>query len=147
MFENINEVWRDVAEYNGKYQVSNLGRVRSVCDTKQSRVIILKPMKQKNGYLYVSLWRNNKKKNVLIHRLVAQSFVDNPNNHKEVNHKDENKENNVVENLEWCEHKYNMNYGSVGNKISVAKMGKAPWNKGKKFPNISLRQKECVVNV
>ena len=147
MVEKIDEIWRDIAGYEGKYQISNLGRVRSLYDAKRSRIIVLKSMKQKNGYLYVSLWKNNAKRNTLIHRLVAMSFVDNPNDYQEVNHKDENKENNVVENLEWCEHKYNMQYGSVGNKISAAKTGKVPWNKGKKFPNISLKQKENVINV
>ena len=147
MVENSKEIWRDVEGYDGKYQISNLGRARSLYEGKQPRIIILKPMKQKNGYLYVSLWKNNKKKNILLHRLVAMSFVDNPYNHHEINHKDENKENNTVENLEWCEHKYNMSYGTVGDKISAAKQGKTPWNKGKKFPNISLRQKESVINV
>lgn len=114
---DITEVWKDIDGYDGKYQVSNLGKVRSI---GKNRIITLKPMTQKNGYLYVALWKDNKKKNKLIHRLVALAFVDNPNDYPEVNHKDENKENNEAKNLEWCEHLYNMNYGEIKEKISNA---------------------------
>ena len=135
-----NEVWKDIDGYDGKYQVSNLGQIRSTHSGKKDRIIILKPMVQKNGYLYVALWKNNKKKNKLIHRLVALAFVDNPHNYPEVNHKDENKENNISGNLEWCEHIYNMNYGEVKEKISKGNIGKVSWNKGLKCPDVSLRQ-------
>lgn len=136
----LNEVWKDIDGYDGKYQVSNLGQIRSTYSGKKHRITILKPMVQKNGYLYVALWKDNKKKNKLIHRLVALAFVDNPNDYPEVNHKDENKENNVAENLEWCEHIYNMNYGEIKEKISNANKGKISWNKGLKCPDVSLRQ-------
>lgn len=137
---DITEVWKDIDGYDGRYQVSNLGNVRSIRVGEHNHTIILKPMIQKNGYLYVALWKDNKKKNKLIHRLVALAFVDNPNDYSEVNHKDENKENNVANNLEWCEHLYNMNYGNVKEKISSAKIGQASWNKGLKCPEISARQ-------
>lgn len=117
----VEEIWKDIDGYDGKYQVSNLGRIRSIYTGNKHRIIILKPMVQKNGYLYVALWKDNKKKNRLIHRLVALAFVDNPNNYCEVNHKDENKENNSVENLEWCEHKTNINYGTCKQRISESK--------------------------
>ena len=73
---------------------------------------ILKQGKKKNGYLYVILWKEGKYKTCLVHRLVAQAFLENPNNYSCVNHKDENKENNCVENLEWCDAKYNINHGT-----------------------------------
>lgn len=117
-----NEIWKDIDGYGGKYQVSNLGRVRSTYAGTKHRIVILKPMAQKNGYLYVMLWQNNKKKHKLIHRLVALSFIENPNNYSEVNHKDENKENNNMDNLEWCEHKTNINYGMCKQKISESKI-------------------------
>lgn len=117
-----NEVWKDIDGFDDKYQVSNLGQIRSTYSGKKHRTIVLKPMVQKNGYLYVVLWKDGKKKNKLIHRLVALAFVDNPNNYPEVNHKDENKENNTVDNLEWCEHKTNINYGTCKQKISESKI-------------------------
>lgn len=116
------EVWKDIDGYDGKYQVSNLGKIRSIRAREKNRTIILKPMVQKNGYLYVALWKDNKKKNKLIHRLVALAFVENPNDYPEINHKDENKENNMMDNLEWCEHKTNINYGTCKQKISESKI-------------------------
>ena len=92
----------------------------------------MKPMVATNGYLIACLWKNNKQKKFVIHRLVANAFIDNPNNYEEVNHLDEDKTNNRIDNLEWCSHKYNMNYGNVRNKISKSKIGKEPWNKGLK---------------
>lgn len=97
------EEFRDIPGYEGMYEVSNLGRVRR--DGK-----ILKPSKNKKGYLQVSLCKNGTKKNARIHRLVAQSFISNPQNLPQINHKDEDKTNNAVENLEWCDSKYNNNY-------------------------------------
>lgn len=136
----MSEIWRDIDGYDGKYQVSNIGRIRSTYSGTKHRIVILKSMMQKNGYLYVILWKDNKKKHKLIHRLVALSFIENPNHYTEVNHKDENKENNIADNLEWCEHKYNMNYGNIKEKISDANSGQIPWNKGLKCPDVSLRQ-------
>lgn len=109
------EEWKDIKGYEGLYQISNLGRVKSL-----SRKVfngngyyimnekILKPKKTQVGYLKVRLCR----KDIYIHRLVAESFIPNSNNYPEVNHKDESKTNNRVDNLEWCTHKYNLSYGS-----------------------------------
>lgn len=114
----MKEEWRDIVDYEGLYQVSNLGRVRSLITNK-----ILKQQKDKNGYLFVGIRKNGKRKFKKIHRLVAEAFLDNPNNLPEVNHKDENKTNNVVSNLEYCDHKYNTNYGTrnIRSKISQSK--------------------------
>lgn len=116
------EIWKDITGYEGLYQVSNLGRVRSltrkvsVIGKKNSRVFIGKIKKdvreKKNGYLVVSLFRNGKSKRFFIHRVVANAFLSNPNDLPQVNHKDEDKTNNKVSNLEWCDAKYNTNYGS-----------------------------------
>ena len=108
MNEN-NEVWKDILGYEGHYQVSDKGRVKSL---KQGKEKILKPRKDKDGYLYVCLCKNGEVKTCKIHRLVGQSFIPNPNNLPEINHRDEVKTNNSVENLEWCSSKYNMNYGT-----------------------------------
>ena len=113
------EYWKPVVGYEGLYEVSNWGGVKSLKFGKEK---ILKPQKDKDGYLQVTLCKNNIKKVYKVHRLVAEAFLDNPNNYKEVNHKDENKTNNVVTNLEWCDRKYNQNYGTrterVAEKIS-----------------------------
>ena len=127
MIEKVNplqELWVDIKGYENEYQISNLGRLKSL-----KNKIIMKPMVATNGYLIACLWKNNKQKKFVIHRLVANAFIENPHNYKEVNHIDEDKTNNVVSNLEWCSHKYNMNYGKVKEKISKANKGKIPWNK------------------
>lgn len=67
---------------------------------------------ERHGYRRVTLWENGEKFNVSVHRLVATAFLDNPNGYEEINHKDENKLNNNVNNLEWCTHLYNINYGT-----------------------------------
>ena len=108
----VTEIWKDVQGFVGLYQVSNLGRVKSV-----KRGIILKPFQLPNGYLMVRLF-NNKYTNLLVHRLVAIHFISNPNNLPQVNHKDEDKTNNAVWNLEWVDAKSNSNHGTRNNKIS-----------------------------
>lgn len=107
------EIWKDIKGYEGMYQISNLGRVKSFKMKKVEHEYILKPYSTKKGYLRVSLSKHNKYKGPLIHRLVATYFLDNPYNYKEVNHKDENKQNNCVDNLEWCDRKYNVLYGTA----------------------------------
>lgn len=105
------EEWRDIKGYEGFYQVSNFGDVRSIFADEHYRAKILKPHKQLNGYIFVNLWKDKKPKHKTIHRLVAEAFIPNPHNYPCVNHKDEDKQNNRVENLEFCTHSYNMNYG------------------------------------
>ena len=112
-----NESWADIRGYEGYYQISNYGRVRSLDrylhalhDSIQiKRGQIIKPKIMPNGYLTVCLNKNRKRTPRYIHRLVADAFIDNPNSYKEINHKDEDKTNNSVESLEWCSHKYNIN--------------------------------------
>lgn len=104
------EIWRDIAGYEGKYQVSNLGRVRSLQyhNTKGiMRIGYLKPATDGCGYLRCALSKNNKLATFKVHRLVASAFIDNPNNLPQVNHKDGDKRNNNVGNLEWCNNSQN----------------------------------------
>ena len=120
MDKNTNEIWKDVKGYEERYQISNMGRVWS-----KNRQIYLKTQQNNSGYLYVRLCANNGKcKTELIHRLVAINFIPNPNNYPCVNHKDENKHNNTLTNLEWCSKSQNINYGTrnerVGKKNSKA---------------------------
>ena len=119
------EEWRPSVGYEGLYEVSSMGRVRSVerivWNGRGYRTVqekILKPKKAKGGYLQVHLNKDGKDKLYLVHRLVAIAFISNPDNLPQVNHKDENKENNCVSNLEWCSHEYNNNYGSRTQKTS-----------------------------
>lgn len=110
-----NEIWKDIEGYEGMYQVSNLGRVKSIKFRKEK---ILKPGRDTYGYLHISLSKNGERKQYLIHRLVAQAFIANPDNLSMINHKDENPSNNRVENLEWCTAKYNNNYGTKIQRIA-----------------------------
>ena len=111
------EEWKDIEGYEGIYQVSNLGRVKSLRDNfHRPREKILNPVNDKLGYNIVCLHKDGKHKNYKIHRLVAIHFIENPNNYPQVNHKDENKTNNTVDNLEWCTSEYNNNYGTRNKK-------------------------------
>ena len=114
MKNNNEEVWKTIDGYE-EYQVSDKGRVKSL---KFGKERILKPRRDTCGYLSVSLSKNGEIKQYMVHRLVAKVFIQNPNNLPEVNHLDENKENNSVENLEWCDQKYNHNYGTRNQRIS-----------------------------
>lgn len=103
----VNEIFVDVLGYEGLYRISNQGKVYSVKNKK-----FLKPYSDKNNYLRVGLHKDGEHKIYLVHRIVASAFIPNPLNYKEVNHKSEIKTDNRVENLEWCNRKYNINYGS-----------------------------------
>lgn len=119
MLEN-KEIWKDCKGYEGRYQVSNKGRVWSVVSQKY-----LKPWIMSSGYKQVIfMCKNGKRKNELIHRLVALAFIDNPTGLPQVNHIDENKQNNCVENLEWCTAKYNSNYSTHVERVSKPQMKK-----------------------
>lgn len=109
----MEEIWKDVAGYEGYYQVSNLGRIRHI---KFDR--LLKLCCDSYGYLIVVLSKGGIHRTRTVHRLVAKAFIPNESNYVQVNHKDENKQNNCVENLEWCDNKYNCNYGKRNKKIS-----------------------------
>lgn len=116
------EVWKDIKGYEGFYQVSNLGRVKSLKRkvyagrgrTRWQYERIMSDSKTNgNGYKIVTLNKKSKEKNKYIHRLVAEAFLENPHNYKYINHKDENKFNNCVENLEFCTAQYNCTYNNA----------------------------------
>ena len=115
------EIWKDIEGYEGLYQVSNLGRVKSLGNNKTRKEKILKSTKNTNGYLEVQLCKEGKHKKYLTHRLVAQAFIPNPNNLLEVNHINEDKTDNRVDNLEYCDRKYNCNYGTRNKKVAIVK--------------------------
>lgn len=112
----IEKIWKPIIGYENLYKINNYGEVLSLRSNK-----ILKPNNNGIGYFIIQLCKNGKRKNYLIHRLVAEHFLDNPNNLPEVNHKDEDKSNNFVNNLEWCEHKYNMNYKQLQKRQQISK--------------------------
>ena len=112
------EIWKDILGYEGKYMVSNWGRVKSLNYHRTGKERIMKPSDNGHGYLFVVLCKDGKDKKCRINRLVAQAFLPNPDNLPEVNHKDENKYNNCVENLEWCDRSYNINYGTRNKRIA-----------------------------
>lgn len=133
----MEEIWKDIKGFEGLYQVSNLGRVRSLDriilkphprnTSMQMRCLykgrVLKPGTNSNGYWYVELHDNSG--NIYwnsIHRLVASTFIPNPNNLPEVNHIDENRKNNRADNLEWVTKSQNMRHGTCG-----ARMGMKHW--------------------
>ena len=113
MNENeIIEEWRPVVGYEGLYEVSNLGRIKSLGNDKTRKEKILSQYENKNGYLYVNLCKDGKVKNCRVNRLVGNAFIENPNNYPCYNHKNEIKTDNRAENLEPCTHKYNTNFGT-----------------------------------
>lgn len=120
------EIWKTISNYE-EYEISNLGRVKrlsyykNVCNggKQHCNERVLKPQKRKRGYLAVTLSKHGKIKSFLVHRLVAEAFVPNPNNYPQVNHKDENPTNNEATNLEWCNQYYNSNYGTSKYRIAA----------------------------
>lgn len=119
----MKEIWKDIEDFEGIYQISNLAKIKSleriVVYTNKRGVQyshhvkerILKTSRNNKGYHIVNLYKNKKQKHFLLHRLVAQAFIPNPDNLPEVNHKDENKDNNCADNLHWCTRIYNNTYG------------------------------------
>lgn len=112
----FNEDFRDIPGYEGRYAASNYGRIWSHISNR-----FLKDRPDKDGYRKITIMApNGKQKTYQVHRLVALSWIPNPEDLPQVNHKDENKENNHYTNLEWCDAHYNINYGTRNNKISAA---------------------------
>ena len=116
----MNEIWKDIENFEGRYQISKFGNVKSLNERK----CILTPSINRKGYKRVNLWDGCKSYPKSVHRLVAIAFIPNPNNLPQVNHIDENKLNNNVDNLEWCDNDYNLIYGTgrkrAGEKNSVS---------------------------
>ena len=114
------ELWKDIDGYEGLYQVSNLGRIRSIRENRiKMRSLVKYSPNNTTSYYKIVLYKNGNYESKWVHRLVAEAFIPNSNNYTEVNHKDENGLNNFVDNLEWCSHKYNNNYGTKNNRTSL----------------------------
>lgn len=128
----MKEIWKDIKGYEGLYQISNCGNVRSLkkwCGNRYKEKWVndvkqLTPTDNGRGYLIISLAKNRKRKNFYIHRLVAQAFIPNPENKPQVNHKDYNKYNNKFENLEYCTQKENVAYSIIHMKHSRKRINK-----------------------
>lgn len=134
------EIWKDIKGFEKRYQISNLGRVKSLSKfvnnnpnyssigyyTKEK---ILKEFDNKRGYKLVKLYKDNKKYTKKIHRLVAEAFISNPENKLQVNHIDGNKQNNCVSNLEWNTCKENINHAFKNNLINMKKGKENPHSK------------------
>lgn len=128
----MEEIWKDIVGYEGLYQVSNFGRVKSLDRIDaENHFRVGQIMKQKylRGYAQVALRNGKRQKEYRVHRLVAIAFIPNPKNLPQVNHKDCNPGNNHVENLEWCDAKYNINYGDRNKKTADRLRGmERPYN-------------------
>lgn len=141
----MTKLWRDIKGFEGFYQVSDTGDVRSVDRTiifsdGRERFFhgkVLSPSVGNHGYKTIVLKKNGLCRAFTIHRLVANAFIPNPNGFSEVNHKDEDKLNNFVGNLEWCSHKYNMSYGTKIERMLLNRDSKALAKKHEK-PVLSI---------
>lgn len=125
------EVWKDIEGYEGSYQVSNLGRVKSIKGSKRGRKsshngILSQSYIGAMRYPAVLLYGNGKQRTKSVHRLVAQAFIPNPMHFPIVNHIDENPQNNHVDNLEWCTQEYNCNHGRANKKRSISNYKHSP---------------------
>ena len=148
----MKEIWNDIEGLEGVYQVSNLGRVKSLDRYVNGRIngrksyikgCFLTPLcgcGRRKKYLHVNLCVNGKCKKYSIHQLVAKAFIPNPNNLPLVNHKDENPSNNFVDNLEWCDAKYNINYGTRNKRVSEKMKGENHPNYGKHLSEETKRK-------
>lgn len=127
------EIWKPILGYEGIYEVSSFGRIKSLKrrskEDKNERGLILKQKKTKAGYYIISLHNQGKEKFFFVHRLVAQAFIPNPENLPIINHIDENKSNNCVENLEWCDQCYNINYGTCIERATKTRIANYEKNK------------------
>ena len=129
----MEEVWKDVPGYEGLYKVSNTGKVMSLQTVglfgKNNNGRLMTLRTDKFGYKFVFMSKDGKKKRGSVHRLVALAFIPNPDNLPQVNHKDEVRDNNNADNLEWCTVTYNNNYGNrrlkASNSISGERNGRA----------------------
>lgn len=155
------EIWKDIEGYEGKYQVSNFGRVRSFLSSHgnlRAVPLILAPRKSSDGYLRVALSKNGVRKDYMIHRLVIVTFKDRTNIKETVNHIDGNKENNVVDNLEWADrveqmqHAYKLGLKKpvhTNRKLSaedIKEIRKVYIFRSKEFGTVALAKKYGVTN-
>ena len=114
----MREEWRPVDGHEGLYEVSNMGNMKSLNYKRTGKEKILKLRKNRDGYLVVSLCKEGAMKSYYVHRIVATAFLENPEGYTEINHIDQDKTNNKVDNLEWCSRSYNCNYGTRNKRMA-----------------------------
>lgn len=136
----MEEIWKEIEGYEGLYEVSNFGRVKSLKRDKNGKLMSLQ--KDKDGYPVVGLYFKGNLKLHKVHRLVAQTFLSNPDNLPQVNHKDEDKTNNMVDNLEWCTPGYNTNYGTRNIRVRNKELGKIVSEESRKKMSDSAKGKK-----
>lgn len=115
----MEEIWKNIQGYPN-YQISNMGNVKSLNYNNTGKEKMLKPSKTWDDYLMVVLYKDGKCKMHYVHRLVGQAFIENPNNYEQINHKNEIKTDNRVSNLEWCDRKHNINYGTHNKRVATS---------------------------
>ena len=152
----MEEEWRDIEGYKCLYQVSNMGKVKSLNYKRTCKEKILKTGKNKNGYLRVILCKNNKHKKFLVHRLVATAFIDNPENKPNIDHINTIKDDNRAENLRWCTQKENI-YNPISRKRFLdnspiaGKFGKDHYRSKKLLQftkeGVFIREWDCAMDV
>ncbi len=138
--EGITEIWKSIYGYGGKYEISTLGNVRSTYDVNQNgitkRIKQLKPHVNSCGYLFMVLYSHGNGKMFFIHRLVASAFIPNPENMPTVNHKDGDKRNNKIDNLEWCTYQENMRHALLTGLINPENRSKSLRKRIKEDPDV-----------
>ena len=138
----MEEIWKDIEGYEGLYQVSNMGNVRSLNYNQTREIKVLKPSNNR-GYKLVVLSKNGKSKTYQVHRLVALHFIPNPNSLSIINHKNEDKTNNCVDNLEWCTIQYNNAYGTHNERNKKSNQ----INNGKRIKAIKDNKEQIFISV
>ena len=138
----MKEIWRDIKGFEGKYMVSNMGRVKSLNYKRTGKEKIMKGVDDGRGYLILNLYREGKGKTCKIHKLVAQAFLENPKGYNEVNHKDENKYNNCADNLEFCSRQYNVEYSQGKAVIGINKVSGLIME----FPSLMEAERQTGIN-
>ena len=139
------EVWKDIEGYGGVYQISNFGRIKSFSNRSKGKELAL--VRNPSGYMYIHLWINGKCRYFRVHRLLAKAFIPNPENKPEINHKNGIKDDNKVENLEWCTHKENMEHAfkiglksHIGEKHPCAKLKNSDVQEIRRLLKYGLKQ-------
>lgn len=140
----MREIWKEIPDYDGRYFVSNLGNVKSIYFKKRYKEILLQQYSLDKKYMCVSLTKNWKSKHKKVHRLVAEAFIPNIENKSQVNHKDGNKTNNNVDNLEWCSCSDNLKHAyKTGLRPSHRKIVMLNKNNGSKIMTFNNSNEAC----